>query len=775
MMKKFTLFMLASIGLSLNAQVYFNEDFEAETVGQPPSNFTVLNEDACTVNNPNTFTNGSWIVSDDQGAQGLIAAAQSWSNPAGCTSDDWLITGVIDLTSATALTDLTWKAKSYEGPNYPEDYEVLLSTTGTAVADFSTNLLSVTAELENWTSHTVSLAPYIGGTVYIAFRMTSTDQSQLQLDDIKVSEPAAYDLEVSGVTTNGVKQKYDLAGFEHIVLDFSNRTNFESSVDVKNVGVNSVDSLYLTYFLVNDLNSPTEGVAYGDTVFLSTPLAPGATYTHMFDPYGLDTLFTPNDLAPLDFYVQIDSSSFNTVVDDKDFEYSLLFSPVESYAVPYETSFEIANLGSQTFTFDNRTWGWKYFDNDGDNVSLAAGQAFSNLPANSGDFQVYGSIVNGNSLSASAADETAQSPQLSLENTKSYIVSLYARTGFGITGDLDIELVNSDNSYTSNIGSINLIEADSAYQQFTFEFTFAGATADDYMFNLNKTAAGFIIFDDFSIQELVAPTVTASLLSSSVDESGITYCDSSVTLSINPTGNPTSVTVDWGDGSALEDVTGNNNPSHDYASLGTFDITVSASNSVGSDDAMVSVEVAEVPVPTVSFGVPTVSGSTVTVSIGTGATTNVSYSPSCGTTIIIDWGDGTVEQFPAGTTTASHTYSTFNTFTVSVSGQNDAGISSAQTQDVVISGISDVTFKEYNVYPNPSNDILNVAFELNSNENVELTVVSIQGSVVETLNFNDASVVNTTINTSSLNNGVYILKVKTSQGISTQKFVVSHF
>ena len=62
MMKKITLFMLSLVGLSLSAQVYYSEDFEAETIDTEPSTFTVYNEDNCTLNNAALFPNGAWIV-----------------------------------------------------------------------------------------------------------------------------------------------------------------------------------------------------------------------------------------------------------------------------------------------------------------------------------------------------------------------------------------------------------------------------------------------------------------------------------------------------------------------------------------------------------------------------------------------------------------------------------------------------------------------------------------------------------------------------------------
>jgi hypothetical protein len=702
MMKKITLFMLMLVGLTINAQVYYSEDFEAETLETPPSTFTILNEDACTVNSPTLFSNEAWIVSEGGDAQGQFAAAQSWTNPAACTVDDWLISPAIDLSSASANTSLKWKGRSFEGPNFPEIYEVRISTTGTAIANFSTILLTVNPEAEVWTDRTVSLAPYIGGTVYVAFRLISTDQSQLWIDDITVSEPAPFDLALTSVTTNGVNQTSAFSNGQFLIVDFSKRTNFTSSAVLTNVGTNAVDSAYLTYFLVDDLNAPTEGVAFGDTIYFSPALAPNATYTHTFEAFGLDTLF-PNLLSDqvLDFYIQIDSSNFNYVVDDLDFNYNILVAPAESYTIPYSTSFEVADLNAGQFLFDHATWGWKYFDLDNDGISLAVGNAFTNLPAQDGSMQVYGSIVNGNTLSLGADNERMQSPELTLTGGSAYSFSIYARTGFGVTGTIQAQLVSAAAPYTNTLGTITLTAADSTYEKYSFD-VIVPSTQTDYMVNFNKSATGFLILDLFEVVELQLPTVNISLAASSIDAPGVEYCDSTVTVNFNATGNPSSMSLNWGDGTIVN-VTGLSSATHTYGSFGNYTIALTATNIVGSGNNSTSVNFTAVPAPTVTFGPPAVANQTVTVSIGTTIGSNIVYTPSC-SRVIIDWGDGTIDEV-TGQTSASHTYTATGDFTITASVLGTATASA--TQDVFITvGINDINFVEaLNIYPNPSNRI----------------------------------------------------------------------
>ena len=762
--------MLALVSLSLSAQTYYSEDFEAETEGAAPSAFTVLNEDACTIENPGLLPNESWTVLDDAAPQGLTAQAMSWTNN-GCAVDDWMITPAIDLSAATTGTSLSWKGKS-TNENFLETYEVLLSTTGTATTDFTTLLETVVDELDAWTSHSVSLAPHVGASVYIAFRLISADEDRCAIDDILISEPAAFDMVVSEVNTNGVNQTSAFSAGQFLIVDFSERTNFTTEMVLENIGTDAVDSLYLTYFLVDDINAPTAGVAFGDTVFVPGSIAPGASYTHTYDAFGIDTLF-PNLASDgtIDFYVSVDSSSWNTVQNTEDFVYNIMIAPAESYAMPYSSSFEVADLGAGLFLFDHSTWGWKYLDNDGDGESLSVGNDFTNLPAYDGSMQVYGSL-NGSTIGIGAEDETAQTPELTLTGGTAYSFSIYARTAFNQTGSIDMQISTDNGSYTNTIGTASLSGADSSYTKYSFSLA-PPTTQDDYVVNLNKTATGFIILDLFEIVELQQPTATITVNSSSTDEPGIEYCDSTVTVNFSSAGNPSSMSLDWGDGT-VEDVTGLTSATHTYTNFGSYSIEISATNVVGTGTADAALSFTALPTPTVTFGSPVVNDLTVSVSIGSSVGTNVVFTPEC-SRIIVDWGDGTIDEV-TGSSNASNTYGSEGTYTITVtvigSGQESA------TQDVTITGpssINEISFEDaVSIYPNPSNEIVNVSFALVSAENIELAIYAVDGKVVDVRSFSNAKEVNTSFNTASLNNGVYVMKITSDNGVTAQKFVVSH-
>ncbi len=766
--------MLSLVGLSLSAQVYYSEDFEAETIDTEPSTFTVYNEDNCTLNNAASFPNGAWIVSDNGDAQGQFAAAQSWTNPAGCTVDDWLITPAIDLSGATANTSLNWKGISFEGPNYPETYEVRISTTDTAIASFDSVLTTIAPEAENWTDHSINLGAYVGaGDVYIAFRLISTDQSQCWIDDIIISEPARFDMAVTAVNTNGVNQTSAFSSGQFLIVDYSERTNFQADVVVENIGTDPVDSLYLTYFLVDDLNAPTEGAAFGDTVFVAGSIAPGATYTHTFEAFGLDTLFPflASDQV-LDFYVQIDSSSWNTVSNAEDFNYNILIAPAESYTAPYSSSFEVADLGAGVFLFDHFTWGWKYLDNDGDGVSVTVSNDFTNLPAQDGSMQLYGSL-NGNSLSLAAEDETAETPELTLTGGTAYSFSVYARTGFGVTGSFSLEVNTDAGSYTNTIGSFNLAAGDSTYTKYSADLVIP-STQEDYVVRINKEATGFVVWDLFEIEELQQPTASISLNAASIDEPGVEYCDSTVTVNFSAQGNPSSLSLDWGDGT-VDDVTGLTSATHTYGAFGTYTIEISATNIVGSGTADVALDFTATPAPTVTVGTPTINDLDVSFTIGnTAGSTNIVFTPEC-SRIIVDWGDGVIDEIFSAS--AAHSYTQAGTYTVTVTiiGTGTATGTVEVTVTEASTNIQDINFADaLSIFPNPSNDFVNVSFGLNAAQDIEIKLYTVSGKMVDARSFTNVKDVNASFNTADLNNGVYLMQITTDKGTSTQKFVVSH-
>jgi hypothetical protein len=83
-------------------------------------------------------------------------------------------------------------------------------------------------------------------------------------------------------------------------------------------------------------------------------------------------------------------------------------------------------------------------------------------------------------------------------------------------------------------------------------------------------------------------------------------------------------------------------------------------------------------------------------------------------------------------------------------------------------GIEDVVLKDDNLllYPNPTSDYLNIKLEKTIIQS--LSIVDINGRVLKKQDVNEYD---SQINVTDLNAGIYLVKVETELGISTQKFI----
>lgn len=157
------------------------EDFEG---GQIPAAWTLHDVDGNTPHDNVSFVDEAWVIWTTSGND--VAMSTSWYSPPGM-ADDWLVTPPVAIGAGSTLT---FEARAPD-PNFPDGYEVRISTTGPDVADFMGNapLLTVDAEMQTFTQHTIDLAAagYANETVWIAWRNTSMDKFVLQVDDIAIT------------------------------------------------------------------------------------------------------------------------------------------------------------------------------------------------------------------------------------------------------------------------------------------------------------------------------------------------------------------------------------------------------------------------------------------------------------------------------------------------------------------------------------------------------------------------------------------------------------
>jgi len=193
--------LLTSLGLvamlaatNVNAQI-LSETFDTAI----PATWTIIDVDGHTsTSSQSAYASWAWGSGE--------ALSSSWYDNAGTgPTDDWLITPGIVI-PASGTFQLEYDAYSHEA-SYLEEYEILYSTTGNTVTDFTaTALLTVVNEpfgdATTPNAHTIVLpAAVLGQTIYIAFHHTSDDESMLHIDNVVVKELLADDAAMTSVST----------------------------------------------------------------------------------------------------------------------------------------------------------------------------------------------------------------------------------------------------------------------------------------------------------------------------------------------------------------------------------------------------------------------------------------------------------------------------------------------------------------------------------------------------------------------------------------------
>ena len=120
------------------------------------------------------------------------AISRSWHNGNSYSVDNWLITPRVTLDGTLSF----WV--KCDG-SYPEHYQVYVSTSGTAIDNFSP-LNELTAATGVWTEIYLDLSMYAGQQGYVAIRHQDTDMDYLEIDDFEISYGSSW-ITVSNVTS----------------------------------------------------------------------------------------------------------------------------------------------------------------------------------------------------------------------------------------------------------------------------------------------------------------------------------------------------------------------------------------------------------------------------------------------------------------------------------------------------------------------------------------------------------------------------------------------
>ena len=158
------------------ATVYFFDDFE---YGDLASNGWTVYTDGEAPWPEGWFCSGYYMDyhSGEHGATSRSKVGDSENYNA----DNWLITPQVTLNGMLSF----WQ---YGEEGFPDNYEVLLSTTGNAESDFTTVLRPMGPTVADWNEVTFDLSAYEGQLGYIAIHHVDNGKFMIIIDDFRIGE-----------------------------------------------------------------------------------------------------------------------------------------------------------------------------------------------------------------------------------------------------------------------------------------------------------------------------------------------------------------------------------------------------------------------------------------------------------------------------------------------------------------------------------------------------------------------------------------------------------
>ena len=209
-------------------------------------------------------SNGWYTINPESGLSfsahsgSYCASAWSWNSQA-YDADNWLISPQVPLTGT-----LRFYVRTNQG--YPDEYEVLLSSTGTDEADFDVTLQAMAAApaTGEWAEVSISLKSY-SGNGYIAIHHVSNDCNYLLIDDFGIfDEPTP-----AGAWTNTTSKtnSKDIASLtESTLYDFEVQSNCggETSDWVASTFTTLPSCMPVANLAVSDVTTTTVSLTWTD-------------------------------------------------------------------------------------------------------------------------------------------------------------------------------------------------------------------------------------------------------------------------------------------------------------------------------------------------------------------------------------------------------------------------------------------------------------------------------------------------------------------------------
>ena len=774
-----------------NAQV-FVENFNN---GMPPG-FTIIDNDGLPVD-PNVAAHAAaaWITIENFDSTGIgdsVACSTSWYNPPG-TSDDWMFTPVINLTANNLLK---WQAKAQD-PNFPDGYDLRISTTTPTIAGALANpaLFTIAAENGTWTNRSVDLqaAGYMNQTVYLAWHNFSTDQFLLLIDNISIVASGTFDAEMTSATPLNP---------EYTQIPLSQATAFPLAGVISNIGVNAISTVTMTANVyLNGLNVYT-----GTTPpFPSIPAA-GTQAFNLPNYMPLDTGFyvveyiaattDPDaDLSNDTLYqsIYISDSVFardNAVVSGAlgigagnggiIGQQYVLTAPASLSSVSFYLT-EIANHSGQPlavgiYDYNNGTPGTLLGTTD-TIIGSGTGSAFITLMVDGGpmalpaDTFFIGLIETDSTLTLGYCNDIytpgatwvdwPTNPFGGWANSEAFgfPVAYVIRANLGTqctapTADFS----STPNLLTATFTDLSVLGANPGW---FWDFGDGNTSTQQnpaHSYAAPGTYKVCLIVSDDCCADTLCNQVTVSCPAPQVSWSSLDQGALSVDfsdLSVVTGGSPTYL-WDFGDGNT----SGLQNPTHVYASPGTYTVCLTVTDICGTDSTCGFITPA-CPVPTASWSFIDLGNLSVDY-------TDLSTVTGAGVTYQWDFGDGntSTQQNPL------HTYASQGNYIVCLIVTDICGADTSCMAIGITSLSPGASITNLDIYPNPSNGLYTLSGTVNDKQDIEMVVTDLRGLEVKRkiMSGNHARF-EQVIDLSDASAGVYILTIKSGETKLMRKLI----
>lgn len=525
------------------------EDFQSKSI--PGSWLNIDNDGAADANGrPQNF----YINSDLQTTVGtdtnFVVSSSSWLSPFGA-SDNYLITQAVQPCDRTVLT---WKSAPFEGLAYMDGYLVLVSTTGTNLGDFTDTLFRAAEDASagsgvpgpgvvhsNFNGNngvlqefSVDLSSYDNQTIYIAFRHQSNDDNYIMFDDIFVGNAKEYNTSIVSASSN-------LNYFKTPINQLPTTVNFtvESTL--------LTDDTVTNHYLLTDLFFNGSFVS-SDSVFQSF-LYTGDTAQLTTNPFALGSVGNYKAL----FYTQ--SNEFDSLTEDN--SDSIFFNVSDTtFATTDGSNTGTLSIGAGNAGFMGNIYELLVSD-DMTSISVHLPDCEVGDSVRGVVFGTSSGIPTGNILDSTSwfvvSDSTIKNYTLQLVNAPltlapgKYLVGVEETNNQSIKVATNTEFYKPNSSYVFFNGSWNTFENYSFFVTSGIEANFGDACP--------------------------APTVS---FTKSITGSMVSFTNTSST-----TGSTTSSLWDFGDGNTSILA----NPTHTYASIGTYTVCLTVTDSCATDSS----------------------------------------------------------------------------------------------------------------------------------------------------------------------------------------------